>query len=142
VLIAQLRKVGVNVDVQAQDWSTITARRAKTDPPAKGGWNLFVTSQGGPDVASPLSNIWFNSAGKDANVGWPDDPKLEKLVDAWAREPDRAKRHTMIDGIQEEAFASVPYVNLGQFTQPIAFRSNIKGVLVAGVPVYWNIEKT
>ncbi len=142
VLIAQLRKVGVTLDVQAQDWSTITARRAKTDAPSKGGWNLFVTSQGGPDVASPLSNIWFNSAGKQANVGWPDDPKLEQLVDAWAREPDRAKRHALIDGIQEEAFVSVPYVNLGQFTQPIAFRSNIKGVLVAGVPVYWNIEKT
>ena len=44
--------------------------------------------------------------------------------------------------IQEEAYTSIPYVPLGQFTQPIAFRSNIKGVLVAGVPVYWNIEKT
>ena len=142
VMASQLRKAGVTVDLQAQDWSTITGRRAKMDPPDKGGWNLFVTSAGGPDMASPAANIWFNSACKAANPGWPCDPKLTAMVDAWTREPDAAKRHAMIPAIQEEAYTSIPYIPLGQFTQPIAFRSNIKGVLVAGVPVYWNIEKT
>jgi peptide/nickel transport system substrate-binding protein len=111
------------------------------DPPDKGGWNLFVTSQGGPDVASPMANIWLNSQCKKANVGWPCDPELTKIVDVWAQESDPAKRHATIDAIQKEAFVSVPYVNLGQYVQPIAFRANIKGVLKAGVPVYWNIEK-
>jgi peptide/nickel transport system substrate-binding protein len=141
VLIDEMRKSGVNVDVQSLDWATITARRAKKDPPQNGGWNLFVTSQGGPDVASPLANIWFNSACDKANVGWPCDNDLVKLVDDWAKEPDPAKRHAMIDAIQDRAYVSVPYVNVGQYVQPIAFRANIKGVVEAGVPVYWNIEK-
>jgi len=47
----------------------------------------------------------------------------------------------MIDGIQSQAYISVPYVSMGQYFQPIAFRANLHGVLVAGVPVYWNIEK-
>ena len=141
VLIDELRKAGVNVDVQSLDWSTITSRRAKKDPPDKGGWNLFITSQGGPDVASPMANIWFNSACEKANVGWPCDKELVSLVDDWAAESDAAKRHGMIDKIQERAFVSVPYVNVGQYFQPIAFRANLKGVLEAGVPVYWNIEK-
>ena len=42
---------------------------------------------------------------------------------------------------EKRAFVSVPYVNLGQYVQPIAFRANVEGVLEAGVPVYWNIEK-
>jgi peptide/nickel transport system substrate-binding protein len=141
VLIDELRKAGVNLDVQALDWSTITARRAKKDPPDKGGWNLFVTSAGGPDVASPMASIWFNSGCAKANVGWPCDPDLVALVDKWAEQPDAEKRHSMIDAIQERAYVSVPYLVLGQYFQPIAFRSNIKGVLEAGVPVYWNIEK-
>jgi len=141
VLIDELRKAGVNVDVQSLDWSTITSRRAKKDPPDKGGWNLFITSQGGPDVASPMANIWFNAACEKANVGWPCDKELVGLVDQWAAESDPAKRHAMIDKIQERAFVSVPYVNVGQYFQPIAFRANLKGVLEAGVPVYWNIEK-
>lgn len=141
VLIEAMRKAGLRLDVQALDWSTITARRAKTDAPDKGGWNLFVTSHGGPDVASPMANIWFNSRCRRANVGWPCDPELTTLVDAWAREADPAKRRQMIDDIQRRAFVSVPYVNLGQYVQPVAFRANVKGVLAAGVPVYWNIEK-
>lgn len=141
VLIDELRRAGVNVDVVSLDWATISSRRASRSTPGQGGWNLFITSQGGPDVASPLANVWFNSACAQANVGWPCDRELDGLVAAWSREPDPAKRHAMLDGIQERAFVSVPYVNAGQYVQPIAFRSNIKGVLVAGVPVYWNIEK-
>jgi peptide/nickel transport system substrate-binding protein len=141
VLIDELRKSGVNVDVQSLDWATITARRAKKDAPDKGGWNLFITSQGGPDVASPMANIWFNSACDQANVGWACDKDLVGLVDTWAKESDATKRHAMIDAIQERAYLSVPYVNAGQYVQPIAFRANLKGVLEAGVPVYWNIEK-
>ena len=141
VIIEALRKAGVNVDIQSLDWATITARRTKKDPPDKGGWNLFITSAGGPDVAAPLSNIWFVSPCAQANVGWACDDELTKLIEAWAREPDRDKRHAMIDAIQTRGFISVPYAPLGQFFQPIAFRSNIKGVLLSGVPVYWNIEK-
>ncbi len=142
VLIAGLRKAGVTVDAQALDWSTITARRARRDPPDKGGWSLFVATQGGPDVSMPVSNVWFNSKCERANPGWACDPELDKLNTAWAHEPDRAKRHAMIDAIQARAYVSVPYVPFGQFFQPVAFRNNVKGVLVAGQPVYWNIDKT
>ena len=47
----------------------------------------------------------------------------------------------MVEKIQARGYVSVPYIPYGQFFQPIAFRSNIKGVLVSGQPVYWNIEK-
>ena len=141
VMIEAMRKAGINVDIQSLDWATITARRTKKDPPDKGGWNILITSAGGPDVAAPLSNIWFVSQCAQANVGWPCDDELTKMIEAWSREPDRAKRRAMIDDIQRRGFVSVPYVPLGQFFQPIAFRANIKGVVESGVPVYWNIEK-
>jgi len=142
VLVSGLRKAGMTVDVQAADWSTITARRARRDPPDKGGWNLFITTHGGPDVSTPVSNVWFNSKCERANPGWACDPELEAMTAAWAREPDRAKRHAMIEGIQRRAYASVPYVPFGQFFQPVAFRKTVTGVLAAGQPVYWNIDKT
>ena len=141
VLIAQLRKAGVNVDIQSADWSTISVRRAKKDPVDKGGWNLFITTQGGPDTANPLTNGWFNSRCERANNGWACDPELEALLGKWMREGDPAKRRSMIDAIQSRAYESVPYVPYGQFFQPIAFRQNISGVVAAGLPVYWNIEK-
>jgi hypothetical protein len=30
---------------------------------------------------------------------------------------------------------------MGQFFQSIAYRKNVTGMLEAGMPVYWNIEK-
>jgi peptide/nickel transport system substrate-binding protein len=141
VLVASLRKAGVNVDIQAADWSTISVRRAKKDPPDKGGWHLFITTHGGPDVTTPSTNAWFNSRCEQANPGWACDPELEKLVDGWMRELDPAKRHARIEQIQARAFESLPYIPFGQFFQPIAFRKNVTGVVEASVPVYWNIDK-
>jgi len=141
VLAEKLRAAGVKVDMQAADWSTISIRRNRKDPPDKGGWNLFITGHGGTDATMPISNFWFGSGCEKANAGWACDPKLQEMIAAWGREPDRAKRKAMIAPMQERAYESVPYVTLGQFTQPVAFRKNITGVLVAGMPVYWNIEK-
>jgi peptide/nickel transport system substrate-binding protein len=141
VTIQMLRKAGVNVDAQAMDWSTALARRAKKDPPDQGGWHLIHTTHGGPDTASPVTNVWFNSRCERSNPGWPCDPELDKLVDGYSREPDRAKRKALIEQIQKRAFETVPYVNFGQYRQPIAHRANVSGVLVSGIPVYWNIEK-
>ena len=67
--------------------------------------------------------------------------KLQELIAAWGREPDRAKRKAMMPAIQMQAYESVPYISTGQFVQPVAFRKNVTGVLAAGMPVYWNIDK-
>ncbi|MCC7271370.1 MAG: ABC transporter substrate-binding protein [Alphaproteobacteria bacterium] len=141
VTIQNLRKAGVNVDVQAMDWSTLLSRRAKKDPPYEGGYHIFHTTQGGPDTAMPVANTWFNSRCEKANPGWACDLELDKLVEEWSRESDRTKRKAILERIQKRAYESVPYVIYGQYTQPIAVRANVKGVLKAGIPIYWNIEK-
>lgn len=141
VLIQNLRRAGVNVDVQAMDWSTLLSRRAKRDAPDQGGYHLFVTTHGGPDTAAPVSNSWFNSRCDRANPGWACDMELDAMVAEWAREPDPAKRGGTLERIHRRAWETLPYIPFGQYTQPIAVRSNIHGVLAAGIPVYWNIEK-
>lgn len=35
----------------------------------------------------------------------------------------------------------VPYVTWGQWTSPMAFRSNVKGVLASPQRMFWNIYK-
>ena len=141
VLGAALRKAGIAVDMQSADWSTISVRRARKDPIDKGGYHIFITTHGGPDAASPVANTWFASGCDKANPGWPCDPELEPMITAWSMESDPAKRYEWVEKIQARGYVSVPYIPYGQFFQPVAFRSNIKGVLESGMPVYWNIEK-
>ena len=46
VMVGKLKEIGVNVDAQAMDWSTLTSRRSNMDDPRESpnsGWNLFPT---------------------------------------------------------------------------------------------------
>src|SRR6185503_8430286 len=40
---AQMEAAGLKVDMQSSDWQTVVARRAKKDPPDKGGWHAMLT---------------------------------------------------------------------------------------------------
>ncbi len=141
VLIQSMRRAGINVDAQAADWSTILARRARRDPPDQGGYHIFVTTHGGPNTTMPSANTWFNSRCERANPGWACDMELDGMVAEWSRESDPEARRPTLERIHRRAWESLPYIPYGQYTQPIAVRSNIHGVLEAGLPVYWNIEK-
>ena len=142
VTASLLRKIGVNVDVQAMDWSTLTSRRAETKPVEEGGWNIFHTWSIGADVSSPIANIGMSGGCVErAWFGWPCDEKLEELRDAFSFETDPTKQAEIGAALQARAYEVVPYVNFGQWYQPVAFRDSLDGVLNSPVPFFWNISK-
>jgi peptide/nickel transport system substrate-binding protein len=142
VTIQTLRRLGMNVDVQAMDFSTLAARRAEKKSIAQGGWSLFHTNWIIPDVFTPVNNIGLSGGGTASGwFGWPTDRKLEELRSEWARTTDPAKRRQLAREIQVEAFRYVPYVPTGQFYVPTFYRKELKGVIVAPVPFLWNISK-
>ena len=137
VLADLLRQLGFNLDYQAMDWGTVVQRRAKKDPPDKGGWNLFCTSNSGADQANPATHAWLAASGATAAPGWPDSPALEALRVSWlsAAEP----KH-VAEEIQRRALQDVPYVPLGQYLFATAFRRSLTGIL-RGFPVFWNVRR-
>jgi peptide/nickel transport system substrate-binding protein len=135
-----LRRIGVNVEAQAMDWATLVGRRAKMDPVAQGGWNIFHTSWSGLDQINPAGHIFLRGNGKSASPGWANSPKIEELRDAWFKAPDLAAQQALTRQLQLQAFEDVPYIPLGQYFQPTAYQSNLTGVL-PGNPVFWNIRR-
>ena len=87
IVAAQLlREAGFKVDVQATDWQTVVSRRASQKPPNEGGWNMFFTNATGADAVNPVSNSFVSGKGKNGGwFGWPEDPRMEALRDAFAR---------------------------------------------------------
>jgi peptide/nickel transport system substrate-binding protein len=136
-----LRDLKFDVEVQAMDWSTLTSRRAEQKAVADGGWNIFHTYATGADAQSPIANIGVSGGGLErAWFGWPDSAEVEKLRDDFARETDGAKKKMIVETLQAKLFDVVPYVNYGQWFQPMAWRKGMTGVLVSPVPFFWNIE--
>jgi peptide/nickel transport system substrate-binding protein len=144
VMIQQLRKAGfLNLDVQAMDWGSVVARRAKKEPPSQGGWNIYITTTTVLSSSSPITHVAFSMACDKAWFGWPCDAKHEALRKAWAFAPDLAARKKLASELSLRAYEQVPYISFAQWTNPVAYREDrISGVIaVPAVPPMWNIEK-
>lgn len=136
-----MEAVGFNVDMQSMDWSTLVARRSKKDAPADGGWNAFATAWDAGDLFNPLAMAFLNSGCDKALFGWPCDEKIEGLRDDFARATSFEDQKRIVEDLQGAWFEYPTHVHLGQFNTPTAARNNVKGILSAGVPVFWNISK-
>jgi peptide/nickel transport system substrate-binding protein len=137
-----MEKAGFKVDMQSMDWQTLVARRAKKDAPEAGGWNAFLTAWVAADVMNPVSTAYLNASCEKALFGWPCDAQLEKLRDDFAREADPAKQKAIAEAVQLRTIEVTPEIPVGEYVTPVAMRKNVKGFIIAPVPVFWNIEVT
>jgi len=142
VITDVLKKLGINVDLQAMDWGTLVTRRASKEPIDKGGYNLFATGWVGADMLDPVLNLPLKANGDNAWFGWPNDDKLETLRAQWLKAPTLDERKKLSAAIQERAFEVVPYLATGQWKPKTAFRKTLKGVIEAPAFLMWNVEKT
>lgn len=133
-------RIGLNVDYQTIDWSTLSSRRAKMDPPSAGGWNAYAIYDNGSNQVNPASHLLLRGNGKSATFGWPTSPKIESLRDAWFQAKSLDEQKKLAVQIQLQAFEDVPYVPLGQSIPITGYRSNLTGVL-NGQPVFWNVKR-
>ena len=136
-----MKKMGFNLDVVSTDWGTVTQRRASTEPVEKGGWSVFHSTWSGADVVNPAIHQNLRANGKGAWFGWPTDPAIERMRNEWIDAADDAERKRLADAIQVQAMESVPFVPLGYFWQPSAWRRNVTGVFPCQVTAYWNLGK-
>ena len=123
------------------DWNALLSRRAKKDPPAQGGWSIFMTTLNGLDVANPVVSLPMNASCDKAWPGWPCDPALEKLREDFLHAAKDADRKKVADAAQQRALEIGTHAALGEYFQPVATRKNITGLLNAPVYVYWNLDK-
>ncbi|MCX7380674.1 MAG: ABC transporter substrate-binding protein [Alphaproteobacteria bacterium] len=142
VVAQSLQRVGINLDDQAMDWGTVVQRRTSKEPLEKGGWSLFPAGYPAAEYRDPLfaTNIRGNGAG--AWFGWPNDPAIEAMRSTWMDSTDEAERKRLDADIQRRAFETVPFIPLGQYMPPAAWRKNLSGLLKGPVPVFWNVTKT
>ena len=136
-----LRQAGFKVDLQAMDWNSVVTRRSKKEPPAQGGWNLFLTAWVAPDIWNPLTNPAVGGLGEKSWFGWPSDTELEKLRDQFAREVDDSKKKSLAEAIQSRAFEVGTHAPLGEYVNPLAARKNISGFVTGPGNLYWNLKK-
>jgi len=139
---AQLERVGFKVDMQSMDWQSVVSRRAKKEPPAQGGWNMFFTTTVAVDAANPVANAFTHGGCDKAWFGWPCDETLEKLRADYSRATDEAAKKDLAFKIQDRVMEQAHYLVVGQYKAFGAYRKGVvEGWLQGPAAVFWNISK-
>ena len=133
------RRMGLNVDYAAMDWGSMLRRMANREPADKGGYSIFCTYSLGVTHMNPATHNFLRGSGDRATFGWPDIPRMEELRDEWLFTSDPDANQRIGREMQKLAFEQVPYIPLGQFYQPTAYRDRISGLL-EGAPLFWNLK--
>ena len=138
----QLEKVGFKVDMVDADWQTVVSRRARKEAPSQGGWNIFFTTNITLDSDNPGTNSYAAGTCEKAWFGWPCDPEMEKLRDAFLHATDPAKQKELGLAISDRVMDQAFYAPVGQYKAFGAYRKDrLEGWLPGPVAVVWNISK-
>ena len=135
------QKIGLTVDFQSMDWGSVITRRTSKNPADKGGWSAFITALDGVTVSNPGGNFALRGNGEKAWFGWPTDERLEALRDSWFDAPDLRSQKAIAEQVQLRAVEVLPYIPLGLYFQPTAFRSDIKDIVKAMYPLFWGVRR-
>ncbi|MBM3532716.1 MAG: ABC transporter substrate-binding protein [Alphaproteobacteria bacterium] len=140
----QLKEAGFNVDMQNMDWATLVSRRSVKDNPSgnRAGWHIFITTSTVPFQGEPLANSALNTMCDGKNwFGWPCDEELNKIRLEFITAASPEQRLEIAGRLNKRFYEIVPYINLGQYLSPSAYRSNISGIIDIGYHVLWAVEK-
>jgi len=141
VVADQMRRAGFNVDFRTSDYATVAERRRSRAPVEDGGWSVAPIVWNGIDLVNPLSDPTVSNNCTDNYPGWYCDPKLTTLLRQYSEVDDPAQRKQLESEIQAEFHSNVNLVLAGQFSAPMAYRSDLKGVVPFGFPVFWSMER-
>jgi peptide/nickel transport system substrate-binding protein len=119
----------------------VAERRRSRAPIEKGGWSVIPIVWNGIDLVNPLSDPAVSYNCSDNNPGWYCDPAQVELLRRYSETADKTEQKEIAGRIQAAFHSNVNYVLAGQFSAPMAYRSDLHGVVPFGFPVFWNVVR-
>jgi peptide/nickel transport system substrate-binding protein len=138
----QLRRAGMNVDLQEMDMGTVSRRWLNQAAPGKGGWNAFfaLLDRSNPNT-NPYGNIAIRADGLAAFVGWPNSPRIEALRAAWLDAGSLDELRRICTELQMQLWQDVPYIPMGEYWQSTAYRKDLLDVLPGCFAVFYGVRR-
>ncbi|MEO8714581.1 MAG: ABC transporter substrate-binding protein, partial [Acetobacteraceae bacterium] len=131
---AVMKQLGLNVDQESLDWGTLSARARSTDPRVSAGWGCYCVGWAGLWPSNPGSNIPLS--------GVRPNPAMEKLRSEWFDAQDLPAQKQLAEQMQLLALQEPPFIPLGQYFTPYAYRTGLTGFVRAPITALWNVRRT
>jgi len=138
----QLRRAGMNLDLQEMVFGTELRRSQNQAPPDKGGWNaFFIFMDRSRPNTNPYGNPWIRADGLAAFPGWPTSPRIEALRAAWLDAGNLDEQRRICTELQMQLWQDVPYIPMGEYWQSTAYRKDLLDVQPGCFAVFWGIRR-
>ncbi len=136
-----LKQVGVNVDFQVSDFSSVTQRRISCKPLAEGGWSCYVVPTPGYYIADPATAPNLRGTGELPSNGFMKSAAVEALYERWLESPDDTARKALAWEVQQQLAQDVPFIPMGQYFDPTVYRRSIGNMTPGGLIRFWGLTK-
>jgi len=136
-----LKRLGMNVELAAVDWATLTQRRASKEPVEKGGWSIFHTWSPSQIIATPVEHFAMRGLGQTGWAGWYEDKEMEEMTRQWTTAASVEEQARIAATIHARAMDQVPFVLCGQFQIRTAYRKYLTGLVSGGAAYMWNLRR-
>jgi peptide/nickel transport system substrate-binding protein len=140
--VDQLRRAGMNVDLQEMEIAATLRRRRNQAASDEGGWNAFfgMIDRSAPST-NPYGNYWIRADGLAAWDGWPTSPRIEALRSAWLDTGSLDEQRRICAELQMQLWRDVPYIPMGEYWQSTAYRKDLVGVLPGCFAVFYGVRR-
>jgi len=138
----QLRRAGMNVDLQEMELGAAIRKRQNQAAPDKGGWSAFfgLLDRSVPNT-NPYGNTWIRADGLAGFDGWPTSPRIEALRAAWLDAGSLDEQRRICAELQMQLWQDVPYIPMGEYWQSTAYRKDLLDVLPGCFAVFYGVRR-
>jgi peptide/nickel transport system substrate-binding protein len=130
---ALFQQLGLNVEYQSMDFGTLSGRARSTDPAVQAGWSCYCIGWAGLWPSNPGSNVPL--------TGVKPNPKMDALKADWFDAQDLPAQKRLADRMQLLGFEDPPFIPLGQYFVPYAYRTGLTGFVKAPITAMWNVRR-
>lgn len=127
VVAEAVKPIGINIDVQVYDNSTLKEYRSNADK-----YDIFSGGLGDKD--DPTQVVYLDPTWPGF---WQNDEK-EALVKQLSSETDFDTRYKIWTEICKLCYEEVPNITFGERINPIVYRSNVHNIFETKQKYYWN----
>ncbi len=138
----QLRRAGMNVDLQEMELGNVIRRWLNQAAPDKGGWNafFFLFDRSNPNT-NPYGNMWIRADGLAGFDGWPTSPRIEALRAAWLDAGGLDQQRRICAELQMQLWQDVPYTPMGEYWQATAYRKDLLDMQPGCFAVFYGVRR-
>ena len=129
---AVLERLGVNVDFQQMDWTSMAEKRNVRNAPDDGGWNMFHTwgSAREPHEISFFNTEW---------AGWYQNDRVDTLKQDYLRAGSLDDRRAIADELQMIYMDEFPSIIVGEHFGFSGMRSDVRDFINTPIHPFWQV---